>query len=52
MTTRLGPGFIRLVLGAAEANAVPLSNAAGLLGVKVNNFGRLRETIESRAAFE
>jgi Zn-dependent peptidase ImmA (M78 family) len=52
MTTRLGPAFIRLVLGAAEANAVPLSNAAGLLGVKVNNFGRLRETVESRAVFE
>jgi Zn-dependent peptidase ImmA (M78 family)/transcriptional regulator with XRE-family HTH domain len=52
MTTRLGPGFIRLVLGAAEVNALPLSNAAGLLGVKVNNFGRLRQTIESRTVFE
>jgi Zn-dependent peptidase ImmA (M78 family) len=52
MTTRLGPAFIRLVLGAAEANVVPLSNAAGLLGVKVNNFGRLRQVVESRAVFE
>jgi Zn-dependent peptidase ImmA (M78 family) len=51
-TTRLGPAFIRLVLNAAESHAVPLSNAAGLLGVKVNHFARLREVVESRAVFE
>jgi hypothetical protein len=46
----LGPAFIRLVLEAVDEQAVTLSNAAGLLGVKVSQFDTLRTTVETRAA--
>jgi Zn-dependent peptidase ImmA (M78 family) len=49
--TWLGPSFVRLVLEAVDAQAVTLSNAAGLLGAKVNQFQRLRETVDQRAEF-
>jgi Zn-dependent peptidase ImmA (M78 family) len=45
----LGPTFIRLVLEAVDEQAVTLSNAAGLLGAKVSQFDRLRQTVDSRA---
>jgi Zn-dependent peptidase ImmA (M78 family)/DNA-binding XRE family transcriptional regulator len=50
--TRLGPGFIRLVFNAVDGQALTLSNAAGLLEAKVNNFDTLRRTLETRAEFE
>ncbi len=46
----LGPAFIRLVLEAVDEQAVTLSNAAGLLGVKVSQFDTLRTTVETHAA--
>lgn len=46
----LGPAFIRLVLEAVDEQALTLSNAAGLLGVKVSQFDRLRTTVETRTA--
>jgi Zn-dependent peptidase ImmA (M78 family) len=46
--TRLGPAYIRLVLAAMEGQAVTYPAAAELLGVKVNNFGKLRERIALR----
>ncbi len=39
--TWLGPAFTRLVLDAAEGQALTLSNAAGLLKAKVHQFDRL-----------
>ena len=50
--TRLGPAFIRLVFDAVDGQALTLSNAAGLLEAKVNNFDRLRETVATRVEFE
>ena len=43
---RLGPTFIDLVFSAVDGQALGYAAAAGLLGVKVNNFAKLR----SRAA--
>jgi Zn-dependent peptidase ImmA (M78 family) len=45
---RLGPAFIRLVLTAVDGQTVTYPAAAGLLGVKVNNFDRLRATAADR----
>jgi Zn-dependent peptidase ImmA (M78 family) len=47
---RLGPSFIRLVFAALDNQAVSYAVAAGVLGVKVNNFGKLREALISRSA--
>lgn len=46
--TRLGPAFIQLVFSALDNQAVSYPAAAGLLGVKVNNFDRLRERAKTR----
>jgi Zn-dependent peptidase ImmA (M78 family) len=46
----LGPAFIRLVLTAADTQAVTYPAASGLLGIKVNNFDKLREHLERRGA--
>jgi Zn-dependent peptidase ImmA (M78 family) len=46
--TRLGPAFIRLVMGAVDGQAVTYPAASGILGVKVNNFGKLRATVAER----
>jgi Zn-dependent peptidase ImmA (M78 family) len=46
---RLGPSFIRLVFTALDSQAVSFPVAAGVLGVKVNNFPKLRETMMSRS---
>jgi Zn-dependent peptidase ImmA (M78 family)/DNA-binding XRE family transcriptional regulator len=48
--TRLGPSFIQLVFSALDSQALSYPAAAGLLGVKVNNFSRLRERAQERAA--
>jgi Zn-dependent peptidase ImmA (M78 family)/transcriptional regulator with XRE-family HTH domain len=48
--TRLGPSFIQLVFSALDRQAVSYPAAAGLLGVKVNNFDRLRERAQARGA--
>lgn len=50
--TRLGPAFIRLVFDAVDGQALTLSNAAGLLEVKVNHFEKLRDTVATRVEFE
>jgi Zn-dependent peptidase ImmA (M78 family) len=47
--TWLGPAFVRLVLSATDAQALPLSNAAGLLESKVDTFPGLRQLLEERA---
>jgi hypothetical protein len=47
--TWLGPAFVRLVLNATDAHALPLSNAAGLLESKVDTFPGLRQLLEERA---
>jgi Zn-dependent peptidase ImmA (M78 family) len=49
--TWLGPAFIRLVLDAADGQALTLSNAAGLLEAKVNQFPTLRARVDERAEF-
>jgi Zn-dependent peptidase ImmA (M78 family) len=46
--TRLGPAFIRLVMGAVDGQLVTYPAASGILGVKVNNFQKLRATIAER----
>lgn len=46
---RLGPSFIRLVFTALDSQAVSFPVASGVLGVKVNNFAKLRETMMSRS---
>jgi hypothetical protein len=46
--TRLGPAFIQLVFSALDSQVVSYPGAAGLLGVKVNNFDRLRERAKTR----
>lgn len=48
--TRLGPAFIQLVFSALDSQALSYPAAAGLLGVKVNNFEKLRERAQGRAA--
>jgi Zn-dependent peptidase ImmA (M78 family) len=47
--TRLGPAFVQLVFSALDSQALSYPKAAGLLGVKVNNFERLRERVQGRA---
>lgn len=47
--SHLGPTFIQLVLSALDRQAVTLPAASGLLGVKVNNLEKLRETVLDRA---
>jgi Zn-dependent peptidase ImmA (M78 family)/transcriptional regulator with XRE-family HTH domain len=46
--TRLGPSFIQLVFSALDSQALSYPAAAGLLGVKVNNFDELRERAQAR----
>lgn len=46
--SRLGPGFIRLVFTAVDGQALTYPNASTLLGVKVNNFEKLRDYLERR----
>lgn len=48
MVGRLGPSFIRLVFSALDTQGVTYTAASGLLGVKVNNFEKLRERAEER----
>lgn len=45
---RIGPAFIRLVFNALENQAVTYPGASGLLGVKVNNFDKLRAYLAKR----
>ena len=45
---RLGPAFIELVFSALDTQAISYPAAAGLLGVKVNNFAKLRERTSGR----
>jgi Zn-dependent peptidase ImmA (M78 family)/transcriptional regulator with XRE-family HTH domain len=47
---RLGPAFIRLVFTAVEGQALTYPAASRLLGVKVNNFGKLRDHLNERTA--
>jgi Zn-dependent peptidase ImmA (M78 family) len=47
--TRLGPSFIQLVFSALDSQLLSYPAAAGLLGVKVNNFENLRARAEERA---
>lgn len=49
MVTRLGPSFVQLVFAALDNQAVTYPAASGLLGVKVNNFEKLRQTTADRA---
>lgn len=46
---RLGPSYIQLVLSALDNQVLTYPGAAGLLGVKVNNFGNLRDRVRARA---
>jgi Zn-dependent peptidase ImmA (M78 family) len=46
----LGPSFIQLVFIALDAQVLTYTEAAGYLGVKVNNFGKLRERLGERGA--
>jgi Zn-dependent peptidase ImmA (M78 family) len=45
---RMGPAFIRLVFTALENQALTYPGASGLLGVKVNNFSKLRTYLAQR----
>jgi Zn-dependent peptidase ImmA (M78 family)/transcriptional regulator with XRE-family HTH domain len=47
---RLGPTFTQLVFAALDAQVLTYPEASGYLGVKVNFFGRLRETLGERGA--
>lgn len=49
MVSRLGPAFVQLVFQALDSQAVTYPAASGLLGVKVNNFEKLRQTTLDRA---
>ena len=49
MVGRLGPAFIELVLSAVDRQALSYPAASGLLGVKVNNFAKLRDRTVDRA---
>lgn len=49
---RLGPAFIRLVLAGLDSQALTYPAASSLLGVKVNNFDKLRTYTEERAIHE
>jgi len=44
----MGPSFIRLVFNALENQAVTYPSASSLLGVKVNNFQKLRTYLAKR----
>lgn len=47
---RLSPAYTRLVFSALENQSVTLASASSLLGgVKVGNFGKLRDHLEQRA---
>lgn len=46
---RLGPSFVQLVFSALDNQALSYPAAAGLLGVKVNHFDKLRERVVERA---
>jgi Zn-dependent peptidase ImmA (M78 family) len=48
MVARLGPSYVQLVFQALDMQAVTFPGAAGLLGVKVNNFEKLRQTTFER----
>lgn len=45
---RLGPTFIQLVFSALDTQVLSYPAAAGVLGVKVNNFGKLRDRAHER----
>jgi Zn-dependent peptidase ImmA (M78 family) len=45
---RIGPSFIRLVFSALANQVVTYPSAAGLLGMKVNNFEKLRTYLAKR----
>jgi Zn-dependent peptidase ImmA (M78 family)/transcriptional regulator with XRE-family HTH domain len=45
---RVGPSFIRLVFTALANQALTYPSASSLLGVKVNNFDKLREHLDRR----
>jgi Zn-dependent peptidase ImmA (M78 family) len=47
---QLGPSFVRLVLTALDSQALTYPRASGLLGVKLNNFGTLRDYMTRRTA--
>ena len=47
---RLGPAFIDLVFSALDTQVISYPAAAGLLGVKVNNFAELRERTSQRSS--
>ncbi len=47
---RLGPAFIDLVFSALDTQVISYPAAAGLLGVKVNNFAELRERASQRSS--
>jgi Zn-dependent peptidase ImmA (M78 family) len=49
---RLGPAFTRLVFDALDGQSLTYPAAAGLLGVKVNNFDTLREYVQRRSELE
>lgn len=48
MVGRLGPAFIELVFSAVDRQALSYPAASGLLGVKVNNFAKLRDRTAER----
>lgn len=48
MVTRLGPRFIDLVFTALDSQVVSYPVASGVLGVKVNNFDKLRQMLSDR----
>ena len=48
--SRLGPGFIDLVFSALDIQIISYPEASSLLGVKVNNFTKLRENVIRRAS--
>jgi Zn-dependent peptidase ImmA (M78 family)/transcriptional regulator with XRE-family HTH domain len=47
---RLGPSFIQLVFAALDAQVLAYTEASSYLGVKVNNFGKLRKRLGDRGA--
>ena len=46
---RSGPAFVRLVFSALESQALTYPAASGLLEVKANHFGTLRDYLDRRA---
>jgi Zn-dependent peptidase ImmA (M78 family) len=49
---RLGPAFTQLVLSDLDGQALTYPAASSMLGVKVNNFDKLREYVSRRAELE